>query len=222
MGETVSPAPSPLSREPPPPNCLSAWRVLPSPHVHHDYDRWLAGVHTAPLRVAPDPAPVTFISAYTSLPDEIFSKPSPSWTIHCDGSAVPNPGRMGLGAVLVAPDGTRHVLSRATDARGCNNEAEARALMLALREAQARGATVLQIYSDSSLLVAQLGSGGAPPVLRLAALYEEVAGLLAGFAQASLHWIPRHRNGEADALARAALGLAPKVAVKLSKKKKRR
>lgn len=100
------------------------------------------------------------------------------WIIHCDGSAVPNPGRIGLGAVLVAP--------------------------------------------DSSLLVAQLGASGAPPMLRLAALYEEVAALPATFAQTSLHWIPRHRNDEADALARVALGLAPKGPVKLSKSKKRR
>jgi len=146
----------------------------------------------------------------------------PFWSIHCDGSAAPNPGRMGLGAVLVAPEGERHVLLMATDARGCNNDAEARALMLALREAKARGATALQIYSDSSLLVTQLGAGGAPPVLRLAALYEEVAALLMTFAHTSLHWIPRHRNGEADALARAALGLAPKGPVKPKKNKKRR
>lgn len=145
----------------------------------------------------------------------------PSWTIYSDGSAVPNPGRMGLGAVLVAPDGTRHALSMATDARGCNNEAEARALMAALRDAQARGATALQIYSDSSLLVAQLGAAPAPPVLRLAALYEEVGALLATFTHTSLHWIPRHRNGEADALARAALGLPPKRLVKSPKKGRR-
>jgi ribonuclease HI len=130
---------------------------------------------------------------------------------------------MGLGAVLVAPDGTRHLLSTATETRGCNNEAEARALMLALRDAQGRGATTLQIYSDSSLLVAQLGGGAAPPVMRLAGLYGEAAALLATFAKASLHWIPRHRNGEADALARAALGLAFKApVVKLTKRKKRR
>jgi ribonuclease HI len=146
---------------------------------------------------------------------------SPPWTIYADGSAVPNPGRMGLGAVLVAPDGTRHVLSIATDARGCNNEAEARALMAALRDAQARGATALQIYSDSSLLVAQLGAVNEPPVLRLAALYEEVRALLATFTHASLHWIPRHRNGEADTLARAALDLPPKKTVKSPKKGRR-
>ena len=139
---------------------------------------------------------------------------TPPWTIYCDGSAVPNPGRMDLGAVLVAPDGTRHVLSMGTDARGCNNEAEARALMAALRDAQARGATALLIYSDSSLLVEQLGSAGAAPVVRLAGLYEEAGALLNTFTHTSLHWIPRHRNGEADALARAALGLLPKRPVK--------
>ncbi len=147
--------------------------------------------------------------------------PSQAWTIHCDGSALPNPGRMGLGAVLVAPDGTRHLLSLTTDARGCNNEAEARALMAALQDAQARGAQALQIYSDSSLLVAQLGAGDEPPVLRLAALYEEARALLATFTHTSLHWIPRHRNGEADALARAALGLLPKRLVKSPKKGRR-
>lgn len=129
---------------------------------------------------------------------------------------------MGLGAVLVAPDGTRHLHSTATDVRGCNNEAEAWALMAALRAAQARGATALQIYSDSSLLVAQMSVAGAPPVLRLAALYAEVAALLTTFSYASLHWIPRHRNREADALARAALGLAPKTPTKLTKNKRRR
>ena len=153
--------------------------------------------------------------------DEPVSASSQPWIIHCDGSAVPNPGRMGLGAVLVAPDGTRHVLSMATDARGCNNEAEARALLAALRDAQARGATALLIYSDSSLLVAQLGAVNEPPVLRLAALYEEVRALLATFTHTSLHWIPRHRNGEADTLARAALGLLPKMPVKSPKKARR-
>lgn len=143
------------------------------------------------------------------------------WIIYSDGSAVPNPGRMGLGAVLVAPDGTRHVLSMSTDTRGCNNEAEARALMAALRDAQARGATALQIYCDSSLLVAQLGAVDEPPVLRLAALYEEVRAVLATFTHTSLHWIPRHRNGEADTLARAALGLLPKKTVKSPKKGRR-
>jgi len=137
---------------------------------------------------------------------------SPPWIVHCDGSAEPNPGRMGLGAVITAPDGTRRTLSQASVERGCNNEAELRALMAALRAVQAHDARALAIYSDNSVLVAQLGGHGAPaPVARLAGLFDEARSLLGTFDQVALTWIPRHRNGEADALARAAIGLPPKV-----------
>lgn len=139
------------------------------------------------------------------------------WVIYCDGSAMPNPGRMGIGAVFTDPNGTRHTLSQATNTKGCNNEAELRALMVALRELQMRGATELLVYCDSSVLVEQLGGAGVKPVARLASLFEEARALLKSFDHASLEWIPRHRNGEADALARAALGILPKRPVKPSK-----
>jgi len=138
--------------------------------------------------------------------------PAP-WVIHCDGSAIPNPGRMGLGAVLVAPDGTRHALSQATHATGCNNQAELGALMLALNEARTRGATAVQVYSDSSLLVEQMATAPAAAHARLAPLYAAARSLLAEFTTVQVQWIPRHRNTEADALARAALGAAPKPAI---------
>ncbi|XAH23833.1 ribonuclease HI family protein [Xylophilus sp. GW821-FHT01B05] len=146
------------------------------------------------------------------------------WTIHCDGSAMPNPGRMGLGAVLVAPDGTRHTLSRATHTIGCNNEAELLALMAALIELRKHKATALQIYSDNSILVEQLGPRAGPPIApiaRLADLFDEARALLDSFDNARLQWIPRHRNGEADTLARAALGMAPKAPPKPFKKRRR-
>src|SRR5256885_2740498 len=63
--------------------------------------------------------------------------PAPSdadlWTAYIDASAVPNPGRMAMGAVITAPDGRRHLLSEPCHERGCNNEAELRALMAALQ-----------------------------------------------------------------------------------------
>lgn len=144
------------------------------------------------------------------------------WSVYCDGSAVPNPGRMGLGAVLVAPDGvTRHTISQATTATGCNNEAELRSLMLALAALRTHGARGLQIHSDSSVLVEQLANDRpAAPIARLAPLFDEARRLLQGFAPVELRWIPRHRNGEADALARQALGLAPKAAPKPRKKRR--
>ncbi|MET0543900.1 MAG: ribonuclease HI family protein [Variovorax sp.] len=144
------------------------------------------------------------------------------WLVHCDGSAMPNPGRMGLGAVIVAPDGTRHTLSQAMHDRGCNNEAELRALMAALREARGLGADQLLIRSDNSLLVEQLGTAPAKPVERLAPLFDEARALLRSFDAAALEWIPRHRNGAADALARAALGVAPKRVVDKSSRNRRR
>ncbi|MBP3980219.1 MAG: ribonuclease HI family protein [Gammaproteobacteria bacterium] len=150
------------------------------------------------------------------------STPLSPWTIYCDGSAVPNPGRMGLGVVLCAPDGTRHQLSQATHTTGCNNEAELRALLLALGELQARGASALRVYSDSSILVEQLGGAAARPIARLQDLLDQARTLLQSFGPVQWQWIPRHRNTEADALARAALGLAPKPPARaLGKRRKK-
>jgi ribonuclease HI len=153
-----------------------------------------------------------------------MTDPDPSiphpWVIYCDGSAKPNPGRMGLGAVFTEPDGTRHTLSQATTTKGCNNEAELRALMAALRELQTCDATALLVYCDNSVIVEQLGGTNVKPVARLASLFEETRALLRSFDHASLQLIPRHHNGEADALARAALGILPKRPVRPSKNRR--
>jgi len=130
------------------------------------------------------------------------------WIVHCDGSAKPNPGPMGLGAVIQAPDGTQHALSHLAPGKGCNNEAEIRALMHALREARRLGATSLLVFCDNQIVVEQLAGGDARPIARLAPLFDEARQLLRSFEGIGLRWIPRHRNAEADALARAALGLA--------------
>ena len=116
---------------------------------------------------------------------------------------------MGLGAVLAAPDGSRYMLSQAAPGKGCNNEAELRALMAALSALQLHGALSLLVYSDSSVLVDQLvaGTKACRPIARLALLFDQARAMLGSFDDVSLRWIPRHRNGEADALARAGLGL---------------
>lgn len=157
-------------------------------------------------------------------PREASSLPSltSTWTIYCDGSADPNPGRMGLGAVITAPDGSQSTVSIATDARGCNNEAELRALMAALQRLQAQGGRMVQIHSDNSILVAQLTGAPGQPFARLAPLFEEARQLLARFDQVQLNWIPRHRNGQADALAREALGLPPKPSLHPAAKRPRK
>mgnify|MGYP006153877699 CR=1 FL=1 len=137
------------------------------------------------------------------------AQPAPPglWVLHCDGSAIPNPGRMGLGATLLAPDGQQHSLSLTSSLVGCNNEAELRALMAALQALQALQARRLTIFTDSSILVEQLTPSLRPikPIARLADLFDEARTMLTGFEHVQLRWIPRHRNTEADALAREAL-----------------
>lgn len=138
-----------------------------------------------------------------------------TWLIHCDGSALPNPGRMGLGVVLVAPGGGHTALSQQAPGTGCNNEAELRALLLALEAARGQGAQMLAIVTDSRVLMEQLEAPAhapAPPapIARLAHLFAQARLALQPFAAVRWTWVPRHRNAEADALARAAVGLAPK------------
>lgn len=127
--------------------------------------------------------------------------------IYIDGSALPNPGAMSLGVVLLLPDGTRHTLSQNLQRRGCNNEAELLALMAALALARSFCARHLTVRTDSSVLVEQLGPPGpkpAKPIERLLPLFEQARALMAQFDEIVLQWLPRHRNTEADALARAA------------------
>ncbi len=161
-----------------------------------------------------------------AAPDAAGSDDSDTaWVIHCDGSAVPNPGRMGLGAVMTGPGGARHTISLATHTTGCNNEAELRALMRALQWLAQQGvaaSTPVQVFSDNSVLVAQLGTQATPPIARLAPLFDEARRQLQGFGPVGLQWIPRQRNGAADALARAALGLAPKAGIPHALRKKKR
>ena len=118
---------------------------------------------------------------------------------------------MGLGAVLVAPDGLRHTFSSLAPSTGCNNEAELRALIAALDEASAHGATAVRIHTDSSTVVAHLGPAPLAPIPHLACAFVEARTRLAAFDAVELQWIPGHRNAEADALARAALGLPPRA-----------
>lgn len=143
------------------------------------------------------------------------------WTVYCDGSAVPNPGRMGLGVVMTGPDGQSHTFAQASHTIGCNNEAELRALVAALEALKSRGVNRLCAYSDNSVVVAQLTDARSQPIVRLAPMFDEARALLSSFEQASLHWVPRHRNAQADALARAAMGLPPKPPARKSSKRRR-
>lgn len=132
------------------------------------------------------------------------------WIGWCDGCALPNPGRIGVGGLLCGPDGERLELSRPTSHSGCNNEAEILALRGLLELALERGVSRLKVFSDSDLVVRVAPDPASGEARRLAPQFEEVRALMVRFEGLELHWLPQHRNQAADELSRRALGLPPR------------
>lgn len=138
---------------------------------------------------------------------------TPVWQLWFDGCALPNPGRIGVGALLVSPDGVPVELSSPVGLIGCSNEAELVALCAALEHADGLGARHIHIRGDSDFVVRHLRGEQRTAIASLLRLVERTEALLAQFESVSLEWVPRHRNRDADRLSRAALGLPDKPAL---------
>ncbi|HLF16239.1 MAG TPA: ribonuclease HI family protein [Candidatus Thermoplasmatota archaeon] len=124
-------------------------------------------------------------------------------TLWFDGACSGNPGPMGAGAV-VEIEGRREMLSRPMG-RGTNNEAEYHGLLLGLRHALAAGADEVTVHGDSELVLRQVAGDYRVRAANLKSMHAEARALLARFRRARLEWVPRERNHEADAAARAAI-----------------
>ena len=133
------------------------------------------------------------------------------WHAWFDGTAAPNPGKLGAGIILVGPDGRQQEFSQSLGGHGCNNEAELRALALALDLAHHAHADYLRIYSDSRFVVDCVNGLDRTDIHRFSELFGQIREQLDSFRQVELCWLPRHRNLAADRLARTALGLAEKI-----------
>jgi ribonuclease HI len=86
--------------------------------------------------------------------------------------------------------------------------------MAALKLARDLGARSLTVRTDSRVLLEQLGppmAKPARPIARLSQLFEAARAQMQGFDELVLQWVPRHRNTEADALARMAHSAAASV-----------
>lgn len=130
-----------------------------------------------------------------------------AWRAWFDGSAHPNPGRCGIGALLKGPGGELVEISRPAG-YGNSSEAEYRALIALLEAAVRSGSHGLTIYGDSQVVVDDVNGAldaGAPSLesYRLAA--RALIGQLRGV---TLRWVPRYKNLEADALSQRAAALA--------------
>lgn len=157
--------------------------------------------------------------AQQKFQQKIASRAAPisSWCGWFDGSARPNPGACAIGAVLLAPDGQQWTLSRAIG-YGTSSTAEYQALIALLELAISHGSCDIHIYGDSRVVIddlyAHTSSGTRSYVdqfapTSLAPMRSAAMALMEQMTGVHLHWIPRARNQQADALAQHGFAMNP-------------
>ena len=127
-----------------------------------------------------------------------------AWRASFDGSARPNPGRCGIGALLCGPGGIEIAIARDVG-YGDSSAAEYQALLAVLEAALAHGAADLAIQGDSRVVIDDVHAPDAFSAPALAPWRSRARALLAQLPQATLRWVPRHKNERADALSQRAL-----------------
>lgn len=139
---------------------------------------------------------------------EVSSKTHPNihnLTFYIDGASRGNPGKAAIGVVILNADG--HVIDGLKRYIGetTNNMAEYQALIEALTEGKRLGGKVVQIFSDSELMVRQINGVYKVKDSKLLDLYKEAKRLISGFTDFKIDHITRDKNSKADSLANEAL-----------------
>ena len=129
--------------------------------------------------------------------------PTP-WRAWFDGSAHPNPGRCGIGALLLGPDGEKIAISQAAG-YGNSSEAEYLALIAVLEAARDAEARDLTLYGDSQVVINDVSAVDASAAPSLRILRAAARALIEQLGGPTLRWIPRQKNAEADALSQRAI-----------------
>ncbi len=125
--------------------------------------------------------------------------------IHTDGAAEPNPGPAAIGATIKDEQGKLITTISQGIGRATNNQAEYRAVIVALEKAIELGAKQVDIKLDSQLVARQISGRYRVKNAALKPLHQQVKhlqGLLEGFTNT---YLPREQNTEADNLASIAL-----------------
>ncbi|QKY03175.1 ribonuclease HI family protein [Janthinobacterium lividum] len=136
----------------------------------------------------------------------VMAVPASAWRGWFDGSAHPNPGKLGIGALLLGPNGERIEVSEAAG-YGSSSDAEYAALTAVLQAAlKVRPPPAqLLLYGDSQVVINDVLGTTPLGAKGLETQRATVVALLEQFTDVSLRWLPRHRNGEADRLSQLAI-----------------
>ncbi len=138
--------------------------------------------------------------------------------LHCDGASRGNPGPAGIGVALYRDGETEPVAALGESiGRTTNNVAEYAALLRGLREALLKGASEIEVRTDSELMARQVQGRYKVNSPDLLPLFQEARLLLTKFDRATITHVLRGKNALADKLAnqgidaaRAAVAAPPK------------
>lgn len=133
--------------------------------------------------------------------------------IEADGGSRGNPGVAGSGTVLIEVPSERVLGSIAYyGGKTTNNVAEYASLINGLEAARELGATAVDVFMDSKLVIEQMSGRWKvkhPDMKELALKAQKLA---ATFDSISYTWVPRAKNKAADALANQAMDAGAKGA----------
>jgi ribonuclease HI len=130
--------------------------------------------------------------------------------LYTDGASSGNPGPSGIGAAIMI--GGRTVQISEHIGVATNNVAEYTALLRGLEEASRLGATELEAYLDSELLVRQINGVYRVKSRGLNPLFMRCKALLGSFRKYSVRHVPREMNELADRLSKQAVKAGPQEA----------
>ena len=140
--------------------------------------------------------------------------------VEADGGSRGNPGPAGYGAVVWSDDhGTVLAENKQAIGRATNNVAEYRGLIAGLEEAAKLGATDVDVFMDSKLVVEQMSGRWKVKHPDLAPLHKQATALSTRFDRITYAWIPRAKNSHADRLANEAMDAAAEIETPAEKPK---
>ena len=123
-----------------------------------------------------------------------------------DGGALGNPGKAGAGYQIFASNG-RTIKENAVKLTGVctNNQAEYVGLIHGMTAALHCGVQDLLVYGDSEVVIKQMTGQYQVKNPTLQGMHQRAQSLRSRFRRIQLQWIPREKNGGADALSKQAM-----------------
>ena len=120
------------------------------------------------------------------------------WQVYVDGAS--NAQGAEIGIVLVSPESVRLERSLRLGFRLSNNKAEYEALIVGLKVAKKLDAEMIEIFSNSHLVVSQLEGSFEARDPRMAKYLKMVGALLTGFQKAKVPQISSGKNSHVDSV----------------------